>query len=108
MAWDPQQSPTMLNSATCQPCARLTTLSSFCAEKRLLPVAMMMVSAPPELAWPVRLRLTRFAIVWAGTSAALLPFLKQSFPVLVLNVNQPAGHVVLKLISQYCMNAAGT
>jgi hypothetical protein len=32
MAWDPQQSPTMLNSAACQSCARLRIPSPFCAE----------------------------------------------------------------------------
>src|SRR5712671_1430869 len=32
VALDRQQSPTMLNSAACQPCARLRMPSSFCAE----------------------------------------------------------------------------
>jgi len=32
----------------------------------------------PRIGLAVRLRLTRFAIVWTGTSAALLPFWKQS------------------------------
>src|SRR6266849_2777082 len=66
---------------------------------------MMIVSVPPALAWPVRLRLARFAIVWTGTSTALLLFIQQSISPGELSVFQPAGHVVLYLISQYWMNA---
>src|SRR5258706_13415744 len=66
---------------------------------------MMIVSVPPALAWPVKLRLMRFVTAWTGTITALMPFSQQWFPPEKLDVFQPGGHVVSKPSSQYWMNA---
>ena len=79
LAWLLQQSPKMLNSACCQPAARLRILSAPgtpCAFGGL-PTEIVTVSLPLAAAVAVRIMLDKPAMVWAGTTAPLAPFCQQ-------------------------------